>query len=291
MLKISSYAVLQTQGSVCCKWTSIHCSKWRSSWTWGGSLLDGRWSEEIDTRIGKANTVLLELNRSVVTKRELSNTAKLLVFKSVFVPILTCGHESWAMTERILTQVQASEIGFLRRVHGVPQGRTEIRWRPGQKSSLTPPFFNQRSFGSKCTVLKKTWDMFGTFRRPPVIRRPGHCSPLAPVTPLVWHFVTNWAVVKFAEFWMSNYLSELRDHSYVISTMYPECPTKCWRRISCGLNPRESGPVVVQGLSGVTASPTLLGSVLVWSHQNCLKLLLTVRYSTSSQGCCPRDPP
>jgi len=52
---------------------------------------DGR---QIDTGIGEANAVLRELYRSVVTKRELSNTAKLLVFNSVFVTILTCGHES-----------------------------------------------------------------------------------------------------------------------------------------------------------------------------------------------------
>jgi len=75
--------------------------------------------EEIDTWIGKANAVLRELYRCVVTKRELSNTIKLSVFKSVFVPILSYGHESWVMTERILTQVQAPEMGFLRRVHGV----------------------------------------------------------------------------------------------------------------------------------------------------------------------------
>jgi len=37
------------------------------------------------------------------------------------------------MTERILTQAQASEMGFLRRVHGVTQRRTEIRRRPGQE--------------------------------------------------------------------------------------------------------------------------------------------------------------
>jgi len=53
---------------------------------------------QLDTRIGEANAVLPEFYRSVVTKRELSNTAKLLVFKSVFDPILTCGDESWIMT-------------------------------------------------------------------------------------------------------------------------------------------------------------------------------------------------
>ena len=55
---------------------------------------EGSRKKEIDTRIGKANAVLREVYCSVVTKRELSKTAKLSVFKSVFVPIRTCGHES-----------------------------------------------------------------------------------------------------------------------------------------------------------------------------------------------------
>jgi len=49
---------------------------------------------------------------SVATKRELSNTAKLSAFKSVFVPILTYGHESWVMIERILAQVQEPNLDF-----------------------------------------------------------------------------------------------------------------------------------------------------------------------------------
>ena len=109
----------------------------------------------IDTRIGKAKTVLRELDRSVVTKRELSNTTKRSVFKSVFVPIFTHGHESWVMTEKISTQVQAPNMGFLRRVHGVTKGRTEVRMRPGQGTSLALPYSNLRCFGSKCTALKK----------------------------------------------------------------------------------------------------------------------------------------
>jgi len=81
---------------------------------------DGRWNKEFDTRIGKTNAVLRELYRSMVTKRELSNTAKLSVFKSGCVQILTYRQESWViMTERVLSQVQAAEVGFLRRVHGV----------------------------------------------------------------------------------------------------------------------------------------------------------------------------
>ena len=47
-----------------------------------------------------------------VIKRELSKKAKLSVFKAVFVPILTYGHESWVITERMRSQVQASEMRF-----------------------------------------------------------------------------------------------------------------------------------------------------------------------------------
>jgi len=103
-------------------------------------------TQEIDTRIGKDNAVRRELYRSVVTKRELSNTVKLSVFKSIFVPILTCGHESWIMTERILTRVQAPKLGFLRRVHGVAKGRIEVGLRPVQETSLAPPYLNLSYF-------------------------------------------------------------------------------------------------------------------------------------------------
>ena len=67
---------------------------------------------EIDTRIDKDNAVPRELYRCEFTKWELSNTAKLLLFKSVFVPILTYGHESCVMTERVLAQIQAAEMGL-----------------------------------------------------------------------------------------------------------------------------------------------------------------------------------
>jgi len=62
---------------------------------------DGRRNMEIDTRISKANAVLRELYRPLLTKQEFFDTTKLTVFKSVFVPILSYGHESWVMTRAI----------------------------------------------------------------------------------------------------------------------------------------------------------------------------------------------
>jgi len=66
------------------------------------------------------------------------------------------------------------------------------------KKQVWPQCSNLRSFGSKLTVLKKvlvSCDIVGTFRRSPqsfgapiVIRRPGNCSPHAP---LVTHLGTE----------------------------------------------------------------------------------------------------
>ena len=80
---------------------------------------DERQDEELDTRIGKASAVMRALHYLVVMKRELSKKTKLSIFKTLFVPILTYGHESWVMTKRVRLQVQASEMSFLRRIEGV----------------------------------------------------------------------------------------------------------------------------------------------------------------------------
>jgi len=103
------------------------------------------------------------------TKRELPNTAKLSVFISAFVLILTYGYgyESGVMAERILTQVQAPKMGFLRRVHDATKGCTEVRLRPGQETSSAPPYLNLRYFRSKCIALKKKFTtLFRLFGAP-----------------------------------------------------------------------------------------------------------------------------
>ncbi|TWW57747.1 R2DM Retrovirus-related Pol polyprotein from type II retrotransposable element [Takifugu flavidus] len=80
---------------------------------------EGRMEREIDRRIGAASTVMRALHRSVVVKRELSRKAKLSIYRSIFVPTLTYGHELWVMTERTRSRVQAAEMSFLRRVAGL----------------------------------------------------------------------------------------------------------------------------------------------------------------------------
>ncbi|TWW80631.1 hypothetical protein D4764_01G0004460 [Takifugu flavidus] len=41
------------------------------------------------------------------------------IYRSIFVPTLTYGHELWVMTERTRSRVQAAEMSFLRRVAGL----------------------------------------------------------------------------------------------------------------------------------------------------------------------------
>ena len=72
---------------------------------------EGRQDNKLDTRIGKASAVI----RSVVLKRKRCTKAKLSVFKSVFVSILTCGHEYWVTTKK----GQATEMGFLQKFGGL----------------------------------------------------------------------------------------------------------------------------------------------------------------------------
>ncbi|KAK7929823.1 hypothetical protein WMY93_006218 [Mugilogobius chulae] len=77
-----------------------------------------RMEREIDRRIGAASAVMRSLYRTVVVKKELSRKAKLSIYRSIYVPTLTYGHELWVMTERTRSRIQAVEMSFLRRVAG-----------------------------------------------------------------------------------------------------------------------------------------------------------------------------
>ena len=101
----------------------------------------------------------------------------------------------------------------------------------------------------------------------------------------VWHFATKSTGMKSVTPRISSRFSESRGPSY--SMLVRPCVQNVPRKIDqespgYSLHPRESGPKVVQGPGGVTAPPTLLGPVLVWSQQNYLRFLLIARYFGSS---------
>ncbi|XP_061769787.1 uncharacterized protein LOC133560831 [Nerophis ophidion] len=79
---------------------------------------------KINRRIGAVSSEMRTLYPSVVVKK-----AKLAIYRSIYVPILTYGHELWVMTERTRSQVQVAEMSFLHRV-------SELSLRDRVKSSV-----------------------------------------------------------------------------------------------------------------------------------------------------------
>ncbi|XDV25050.1 hypothetical protein PO909_029047 [Leuciscus waleckii] len=99
--------------STCLKWRSSSilgsCSRLREGWN--GRLTDG--SVQLLKYCG-----MRSMYRSVVVKKELSCKAKLSIYRSIYVPTLTYGHELWVMTERTRSRIQAADMSFLPRVAG-----------------------------------------------------------------------------------------------------------------------------------------------------------------------------
>ena len=85
---------------------------------------EGQMEQEIDRWIGAASALMQAL--PVVVKKELSQKAKLSIYRLIYVPTLTYGHELWVVTERTRLRIQAAEMGFLRRVSGLSL-RDEVR--------------------------------------------------------------------------------------------------------------------------------------------------------------------
>ena len=124
---------------------------------------EGRQDEELDIRICMASSVTRALYYSVVIKRELSKRTNLSIFKTVFVPILTYGQELWLMTQRVRSQVQASEIRFLRTIEGVTL-LNKVRSSEIRKSlNIEPLLFR---------IVRSQLRWFGHVNRMPLERLP-----------------------------------------------------------------------------------------------------------------------
>ena len=117
-------------------------------------VMEDKAMNELDTRIGKDCAVIRALHYSVVIKRELSKKAKLSIFKTAFVPNLTYAHESWVITERVRSQVQASEMNFLQRIEGVTLFN-KVHSSEFQKSlDIDPLHFSElRDIGLDCLAM------------------------------------------------------------------------------------------------------------------------------------------
>ena len=63
---------------------------------------EGKMEQESERWIRAASAVMWELKRPVVVKRKPSQNSKLSIYRSIYVPTLTYGHELWVVTERMI---------------------------------------------------------------------------------------------------------------------------------------------------------------------------------------------
>ena len=74
---------------------------------------------EINKRIGNALKMFYAMNKTFIQKKEVSEHTKTTVFKSIYIPILTYGCETWILTQKMKSKIQATEMKFLRRIKKV----------------------------------------------------------------------------------------------------------------------------------------------------------------------------
>lgn len=79
---------------------------------------DGKPDKDLNTRIAASGRLYHALNRAFLGKNEISTKTKLAVYNSTYVPTLTYGCESWALTRSRNNRLQAMEMRYFRRVAG-----------------------------------------------------------------------------------------------------------------------------------------------------------------------------
>ena len=80
---------------------------------------DGRMDCELEKRIGAALSAVGAIRSQVFESRELSRSAKMLVYKAMIESTLTYGTESWVVNEREKQRIQAAEMRVFRKTAGV----------------------------------------------------------------------------------------------------------------------------------------------------------------------------
>ena len=70
-------------------------------------------------RMGEWLSAAGAVRSQVLKSRELSKSAKMLVYKAIIEPTLMYGAESWVLKEREKRRIQAAEMRVLRKIAGV----------------------------------------------------------------------------------------------------------------------------------------------------------------------------
>lgn len=78
----------------------------------------GKLDREINERTGKVGRLFNAMRTTFLGKREIPKNIKVEVVKKVVIPTLIYGSESWTLTDRNMSRVNATEMRFLRKIEG-----------------------------------------------------------------------------------------------------------------------------------------------------------------------------
>ena len=100
----------------------------------------GSMEKEIEARIGNATQVIGGMNDAVLRRKELSQSTKIKVVNVTMMPVLMYGCETWSLTKKQQSKVQATQMNVLRRIEGVNRldrvRNADIRERLNQEGVL-----------------------------------------------------------------------------------------------------------------------------------------------------------
>ncbi|MGL4388826.1 MAG: reverse transcriptase domain-containing protein [Brevinema sp.] len=80
---------------------------------------NGDLSEELNNRIQKTNTIYNSLRTLLFSKKEIAKHTKVKIYKTVLIPALIYGCESWTQTKEMQRKIETCEMKTLRRIEGV----------------------------------------------------------------------------------------------------------------------------------------------------------------------------
>jgi hypothetical protein len=77
-----------------------------------------RIEEEITNRIASAGKCFQSIKTTLLNRKEISKRTKVVIYKTMYRPILTYSCESWMMNSNNQSAIQACEMWFLRKIEG-----------------------------------------------------------------------------------------------------------------------------------------------------------------------------
>nr|CAH7716818.1 unnamed protein product [Callosobruchus chinensis] len=135
-----------------------------------GTVIDssGREEHNLSERISAAGKLYWALKDSCFGKKEVSIGTKLKVYKTIVIPVLLWGSESWVLTKSMKQKLQVMEMKFLRKIKGVTRTdrlkKEDIRNELGVEPVWSLIERNQlKWFGHMCRMdnsrqIRKVWE-------------------------------------------------------------------------------------------------------------------------------------